>query len=116
MPEYTYQDMLRMQAEAAERVREMKKRAIQALDEEAPVRSVPPVADEVRRISYPVDLSCLSEQNDTTSMKTANEKSRGFIDNLLHDRDSLIILALVFVLSRDSNDRIISLLLVYLLL
>ena len=47
MRDYSYEDMLRMQQEAAVRVREMKKRAAIISDEELPPKkTVIPVPDE----------------------------------------------------------------------
>ena len=63
MHDYTYQDMLRMQEEAAVRVREMKKRATLIMDDESEekkelekISKKTALPDEVKHISYPVEI------------------------------------------------------------
>lgn len=88
MREYSYQDMLRMQEDAADRVREMKKRATLAMDDECP-----------------------SADNDRH-----DEKKQGLFELLAGDSDALLILALLAVIACESNDYLISLALLYILL
>ena len=116
MADYTYQDMLRMQEEAAERVREMKKRATLVMDDEKPVRQTKPLPDEVRHISYPVDLSELRRESDREVTEIPKQKKTGFLDSLAGDKESLMILAIIFILSREKEDHITTFLLMYLLL
>lgn len=115
MKDYTYQDMLKMQEEAAVRVREMKKRAAIAVeDEENKVAesSKQLFPDEVKHISYPVDLS---EKNDN-NRNNDNEKNSGLLEVIKSDSDSMLILFIILLLSQDETDYLTSLALLYLLL
>lgn len=118
MRDYSYQDMLRMQEEAAYRVREMKKRATLALDEETqPVQKKLPLPDEVKHISYPVEIE--NSQDDEAITEEIQEKenpSSGILDFLTRDKDALLILSLIAVLATESNDSFTTYALVYLLL
>lgn len=115
MKDYTYQDMLKMQEEAAVRVREMKKRAAVAIESEEnkPSQETKQVfPDEVKHISYPVDLS---EKNDDVR-NNDNEKKSGLIDVIKSDNDSILILFIILLLSQEDTDYLTSLALLYLLL
>ena len=115
MRDYTYQDMLRMQEEAAVRVREMKKRATLVMDEETEQpqkkNSLP---DEVRHISYPVEIE--KQQNDEVIVQENSNEHYGIFDLLKKDKDALLILALVAVLAAETQDHMLSCALMYLLL
>ncbi len=87
MKDYTYQDMLKMQEDAAYRVREMKKRATLVMDE--------------------------NEQL-TETQKTENKK--GVLDILLQDSDAVLVIALLFLIMSEKNDYPINLALMYILL
>lgn len=117
MRDYTYQDMLRMQEEAACRVREMKKRATLAMDEETePSSKKTALPDEVKYISYPVEIEN-ADSNDTETDETAEEKQpTGVLDFLTRDKDALLILSLIAVLSTESNDYFTTYALLYMLL
>ena len=56
MADYTYSDMLRMQEEAAERVRQMKKRATIVMEDETENRKNIPLPDDIRHYSMPVEF------------------------------------------------------------
>ncbi len=114
MRDYTYQDMLKMQEDAAIRVREMKKRATVALEENTSTTSVP-LPDRVRHISYPVELP----ESHTQIQQEENQPAEhtGIIDLLTKDKDAILILALLLVLyDSEDSDQFISLALIYLLL
>ncbi|MBQ8210315.1 MAG: hypothetical protein IJZ35_07030 [Clostridia bacterium] len=116
MREYTYQDMLRMQEDAANRVREMKKRAAIVVGEEndEKQRSAPQMPDEVKHISYPVELP-EAVQEEVHEEKKDNHA--GIFDILKNDKDAMLILALLAVLSDgEHQDRLMSLALMYLIL
>lgn len=116
MRDYTYQDMLRMQEDAANRVREMKKRAALAMDEEPKTLAKQvPIPDEVRHISYPVEIdSPVIEKSEEDEEK--NEMQHGIIDFITQDKDVLLVLSLIALLSAENNDYITSCALMYLLL
>lgn len=112
MRDYTYQDMLKMQEDAANRVREMKKRAaIVVEDEHTPQKTSLP--DEVKHISYPVELNTNGKCEQIDQNKN---NSNGLIELISKDKDVLLILALLFVMNdTEECDRLISLALLYLL-
>ncbi len=113
MRDYTYQDMLKMQEDAANRVREMKKRAAIAVGDEeenkTPRNTIP---DEVRHISYPVELPepVREEEQQSTPPHT------GIFDFLKNDKDAMLIVALLVVLSGEETDLLTSMALIYLIL
>lgn len=115
MREYTYQDMLKMQEDAANRVREMKKRAAIAVEDDGlHEQPKPALPDEVKHISYPVELP---ENQQIVFHDEEKSSPAGVIDYLKNDKDAILILALLAVLN-DGNeqDNLISLALLYLLL
>lgn len=87
MKDYTYQDMLKMQEDAAYRVREMKKRATIVMDE--------------------------NEQIPDFQQK---EMKKGVLDILLQDSDAMLITALLFLIMSEKNDYLTNLALMYILL
>ena len=108
MRDYTYQDMLRMQEEAAVRVREMKKRATLIMDDESEekkerekISKKTALPDEVKHISYPVEIDM--PKKDEISDKSAS--GNGLLSFLTQDKDALLILSLLSVLS-ESKDYI----------
>lgn len=115
MKDYTYQDMLKMQEDAAVRVREMKRRAAiaveseQAAEEEKEKVVIP---DEVRHISYPVELP---EQIQDKKSEPEVKKS-GLLDIIKSDSDSMLILFILLLLSQEETDYLTSLALLYLLI
>ena len=118
MRDYTYQDMLRMQEEAAYRVREMKKRATLAIDDEPETaQKKVPLPDDVKHISYPVEIED-SVSDDAVNGGNIEKKdlSTGILDFLTRDKDALLILSLIVVLSTESNDYFSIYALLYLLL
>ena len=84
MRDYTYQDMLRMQEDAAIRVREMKKRAAIITDPE------------------PDDAE--------------TSRDGGLLKTLLSDTESLLLVALLALLSSENTDNFTQLALLYILL
>lgn len=118
MRDYTYQDMLRMQEEAAYRVREMKKRASLAMDDESEsAQKKVPLPDEVKHISYPVEIeNPVSEDYENDGIAEKEKLSTGILDFLTRDKDALLILSLIAVLSTESNDYFTTYALLYLLL
>ena len=86
MKDYTYQDMLKMQEDAAFRVREMKKRATLVMDE--------------------------NEQQSEVS----EEKNKGFLETLLRDSDAVLVIALLVLVMNEKNDYLTNLALMYILL
>ena len=114
MKDYTYQDMLKMQEDAAVRVREMKRRAAIAVEEdnnktEEKTKNVIP--DQVKHISYPVEI-----ENTEYKDETITEKQPVKSDTLKSDGDSMLILLILILISRDEADPLTSLALLYLLL
>ena len=118
MRDYSYQDMLRMQEEAAYRVREMKKRATLALDEETqPAQKKLPLPDEVRHISYPVEIEDFQDDEAVTEeIQKEENQSVGILEFLTRDKDALLILSLIAVLATENNDSFTTYALMYLLL
>lgn len=126
--EYTYQDMLKMQEDAAKRVREMKRRAALAVSDEPPQRnpddSGKRLPDEVKHISYPVELPVSSRNEPEDRMAVQREQSEtssrepvhGLLSLLTEDPDAMLILSLLAVIGQDEQDTITSLALLYLLL
>lgn len=114
MQDYTYQDMLKMQEEAARRVREMKKRAALAVEEDrpAPYAALP---NEVKHISYPVELPPLRDEENRQTEEPSENKG-GLIKFLTEDKDTMLILAVLAVVSQNDSDYMTSLALLYLLL
>ncbi len=87
MKDYSYQDMLKMQEDAAFRVREMKKRATL-------------VADDARK----------------NHSAQENEKKKGILETLLQDSDSVLIISLLFLVMSEKNDYFLNLALMYILM
>jgi hypothetical protein len=87
MKDYTYQDMLKMQEDAAFRVREMKKRATLVMDEDEQISQSP--KPEIRK---------------------------GLLDTLLQDSDTVLVVALLMLVMSEKNDYLINLALMYILL
>ena len=115
MRDYTYQDMLRMQEEAAVRVREMKKRATLVMDDEAEqTQKKNPLPDEVRHISYPVEIE--KQQPEEVIVHGSDSEQYGLFDLLKKDKDALLILSLIAVLASETQDYMMSCALMYLLL
>lgn len=113
MRDYTYQDMLRMQEEAAVRVREMKKRATLAMEDDAEQpQKKNALPDEVRHISYPVEIEKPVEEE----VHEAINEQPGIFELLSKDKDALLILSLIAVLSMETQDYMMSCALLYLLL
>ncbi len=114
MRDYSYEDMLKMQQEAAIRVREMKKRAAITVDEEEPPKkTVRPVPDEVKCISYPVEIPVTQTE---TERKEENVKRDGILSFLAEDKDALLVLSLAVILAGENADYLTTLSLIYLLL
>lgn len=108
MRDYTYQDMLRMQEEAAVRVREMKKRATLIMDDESEstkerekISKKTALPDEVKHISYPVEIE-IPKKDESVEISTS---SNGLLSFLTQDKDALLILSLLSVLA-ESKDYI----------
>lgn len=129
MRDYSYQEMLKMQEDAARRVREMKKRAaIVASEEESPPKeNKSPLPDEVKRISMPVELPQEDRKVDCEQTTTPEEIKEhhshapdmgihGLIKFFSNDQDALLILAVLAVISQEKTDYMTSLALLYLLL
>lgn len=117
MRDYSYNDMLRMQQEAAERVREMKKRAALAVDDEQSAkRAVKPIPDKVRHISYPVEIGGKDDNNDEAADSASADVHKGLLSVLSEDKDALLVLSLAFILSQEQEDFVTTLALIYLLL
>lgn len=115
MKDYTYQDMLKMQEEAAVRVREMKKRAAIAVETDERSAPEPPkqvLPDEVKHISYPVELP----EKMTEHPSVPEEKKSGLLDIIKTDSDSMLILFILMLLSQEETDYLTSMALLYLLL
>lgn len=115
MKDYTYQDMIKMQEDAAVRVREMKRRAAIAVEEDEKgkreeVKTVIP--DEVKHISYPVEI----DEKTTCNESVADNKQSGLLDVIKADSDSVLILLIIVLLSSEDADQLTSLALLYLLL
>lgn len=124
MKDYTYQDMLKMQEEAAQRVREMKKRAAIAVENDnndemrAKSESTKQLPDEVHHISYPVELPVKKEKasaEDEHEDRKDDGVSGGLMKLFLSDKDAALIFTLLAVMSQN-GDNLISLALLYLLL
>lgn len=115
MRDYTYQDMLKMQEDAANRVREMKKRAAVIVDDNAtPKKNSLP--DQVRHISYPVELPETQQPSKQEEKKEYKENHIGLIDYLKNDKDVFLILALLLILQESGEcNQLTSLALLYIL-
>ena len=87
MKDYTYQDMLKMQEDAAYRVREMKKRATIVMDE--------------------------NEQIPDFQQK---EMKKGVLDILLQDSDAMLVISLIMLMTAEKNDYLTNFALMYILL
>lgn len=114
--DYTYQDMLKMQEEAAVRVREMKKRAAIAVENDEKISTATEqkaLPDEVKRISYPVELP---EDALNISSQPQEERTGGILDIIKTDSDSMLILFILILLAQEETDHLTSLALLYLLL
>lgn len=117
MRDYSYNDMLRMQQEAAERVREMKKRAAIVVDDETPQKKdIKPIPDKVRHISYPVEISNNEDDCNDETDGIPSDGHKGLISLLSEDKDALLVLSLAFILSQEKEDLVTTLALFYLLL
>ncbi len=115
MKDYSYQDMLKMQEDAAVRVREMKRRAAIAVEAEqsaAEEHEKNAIPDEVRHISYPVELP---EQIREKKGEPEAKKS-GILDIIKSDSDSVLVLFILLLLSQEETDYLTSLALLYLLI
>lgn len=86
MKDYTYQDMLRMQEDAANRVREMKKRASVITGEDIPEKTQTP------------------------------DSNGGLVKLLLSDTEALLLTAVLALLSGEGGDSFTQLALLYILL
>ena len=109
MADYSYQDMLKMQEEAAVRVREMKRRAAIAVDEEP---ASAPIPDEVKHISYPVEIPVNTD--DCSDCSEQSDASR--TEALKTDADSVLVLLILVLVSSEEADPLTALALLYLLL
>lgn len=129
MRDYSYQEMLKMQEDAARRVREMKRRAAIAVDEDEspPKENKAPLPDEVKRISMPVELpqeegkegceqAAPPEIAKEQHSHTPDMGIHGLIKFFSNDQDALLILAVLAVISQEKTDYLTSLALLYLLL
>ena len=114
MADYTYNDMLRMQEEAAERVRQMKKRATIVMEDETENRKNIPLPDDVRHYSMPVEFEKTKSESAHQPVQTTEQ--HGFIRKITEDKDALIILAVLSVLSKEKTDYLILLALIYILM
>ncbi len=114
MAEYTYNDMLRMQEEAAERVRQMKKRATLAMEDEPESRKNIPLADDVRHYSMPVEFE--KPESEPVHLPVQSTEKHNTIRKITDDKDALIILAVLSVLSKEKTDYLILLALIYILM
>lgn len=116
MKDYTYNDMLKMQEEAAVRVREMKKRAAIAVENDNPASEESAkyvFPDEVNRISYPVELP---EKPQEDKPREKEDKKSGILDIIKADSDSVLIVFILLLISQEETDYLTSLALLYLLL
>ncbi len=114
MADYTYNDMLRMQKEAAERVRQMKKRATIITEDETESKRNVPLPDDVRHYSMPVEFE--KKESEAVSSPVQTTRKRSSIGKITDDRDALIILAVLSVLSKEKTDYLIILALIYILM
>lgn len=117
-----------MQEDAARRVREMKKRAALAVSDDPPPRDASEnskkLPDEVKHISYPVELPAPARQDSTSDTETRIENAQGnerepihsLLNLLKEDSDAVLILSLLAIIGQDDHDYITSLALLYLLL
>ncbi|MCD7775540.1 MAG: hypothetical protein LUH40_08160 [Clostridiales bacterium] len=126
MADYTYEDMIKMQKEAADRVREMKKRAAAAAEEDIEnerKEQIPPLPDKVKRISYPVELpeeknyreEPLKAEENGVEKTEPSVKNKSVAANITEDKDAPLIITLASLLYRDSGDYPTALALLYLL-
>lgn len=105
-----------MQEDAAVRVREMKRRAAIAVEEdndktEPEKKNVIP--DEVKHISYPVEIE---ERRIEHENEECEDNQTVISDKAKSDGDSMLILLILILISRDEADPLTSLALLYLLL
>ncbi len=88
MRDYSYQDMLKMQEDAALRVREMKKRATLVMDD---------------------------DRSQSDGAAETSEK-KGIISLLLSDSDAVLVMSILALLSAENSDGLTELALLYILL
>ena len=114
MADYTYSDMLRMQEEAAERVRQMKKRATLVMEDETENRKNIPLPDDIRHYSMPVEFE--KQESEPTHPPVHSTEKRTVKRKITDDKDVLIILGVLSVLSKEKTDYLILLALIYILM
>lgn len=116
MADYTYNDMLRMQEEAAERVRAMKKRAALVMDDDKESQKQKSVhlADDVRHYSMPVEFEKTKSKTDDPVIHKTQKQS--IMQKITDDKDFLIIIAVLFLISNEKTDYLTILALVYILM
>ncbi len=116
MRDYSYQEMLKMQEEAAIRVKEMKRRAsIVSENENQPENKLP---DAVKHISYPVSFDTEEEKKCDEQCKTEVSPmgKGGLLDIIKGDSDSFLVLFILLLISQEETDYLTSLALLYLLI
>lgn len=130
MRDYTYEDVLKMQEDAARRVREMKRRAAIAVEEdEKEPRSVnkekiknEDLPREVKRISYPVEFDGQGNEqfkDEKTSQDNYNEsqeRKQGLLEILKKDNDAILLIGILLLLCQDEKNYPAALALLYILL
>ncbi len=132
MSDYTYQDMMRMQSEAKQRVLEMQKRSRSAAESfngrNKAGSTEPPPQEELPRvpkaISYPADLkgsqSQLGRSGRSSTQRHAELDLRGALQSVFgnltdDDYEKMLIMSLCLLLSRENKDDSLIFALMYLL-
>lgn len=115
MKNYTYKEMMKMQEDAVNRVREMKKRsAFAAEDAEKTLNSdryeedrrIFTDPDGVKRISYPVEYDKLHGEfpSDKNRQENKTPVCKGLADYIREDPDALLIMSVMALLSQEESD------------
>ncbi len=117
--EYSYNDLVKMQEQAIRRVRDMQERARLTMQEhnegEPPA---PPVQQLAEKIEDNQDNTDKNENNsDIAHQKESHtQKQSNPLGNLLNlDKDKAIVLPLLLLLGKESNDNILLLALMYIM-
>lgn len=126
MKDYSYEDILKMQEDAAKRVREMKRRAAVAVEDEAKPAEKHQREDlprEVKRISYPVEFDAGSGTSQTEdeeisqdNYNKSQERKQGIIEMLSEDNDAVLLMGILLLLCQDEKNYPAALALLYILL
>lgn len=124
--DYSYQDMVKMQEDAAKRVQDMRRRAKQFVteeneqpytDERAAYADIPEIPDKVKVISLPVEPFAQPRKTPESDKHEKNPPFKAADSKLgsLINSDSALILSLCLLLQAEKADEGLIMSLLYLL-